>query len=274
MSENKNDFSVLISLYYKEKPEYLSTALKSIWDDQYLKPDEIVIVKDGPLTDELNKIIDDFSTIAPVNIISLPINQGLGAALNIGLLSCKNEIVARMDSDDISQSIRFQKQINFLINNPEIDILSSWIDEFMDQPDNIVSIRKLPENHNEIYNYAKKRCPVNHPVIVFKKSAVIKAGGYLPFPLFEDYYLWARMLMSGAKFYNFQESLLLFRSNQATFKRRGGFIHSIIEIKMQFFFYKIGFISTTEMFRNIFIRSTVRLMPNKFRYLFYKHFLR
>lgn len=269
-----NNFSVLISVYFKENPEYLRLALKSIWDDQELKPAEIVLVKDGQLSDALDLVIANFSIIAPVKIVSLPINQGLGNALNIGLSHCKNEIIARMDSDDISKPNRFFKQINFLQLNPHIDILSSWIDEFIDLPENIVSSRKLPEYHNEIFEYAKKRCPVNHPTVVFKKSVVLAAGGYQPFPLFEDYYLWARMLMYGAKFYNFQESLLFFRTDQTTYKRRGGINHSINEIRLQSVFHKIGLISKSRMFRNIFIRLTIRIIPNKLRHLVYTYFLR
>lgn len=268
-------FSVLLSVYYRENPQFLKQALESTWFDQSLKPDEIVVVKDGPLTEKLDKIIADFAKTAPVVIVALEKNQGLGAALNIGITHCTHEIIARMDSDDICYPVRFQKQMEFLIKNPTIDLVSSWIDEFIETPEqHIVSTRKLPESHPEVIKFAQKRCPVNHPVVVFKKSAVLKAGGYQHFPLFEDYYLWARMLMSGAKFHNLQESLLYFRTNPETYKRRGGFKHALVEIRMQFKFREIGLIKLPRMLQNILIRLTVRLMPNKLRSLFYKKHLR
>jgi len=271
---NNIAFSVLLSVYHKENPLFLKQALESTWHHQTLKPHEIVVVKDGPLTEELDQVIDDFSKVAPVVIVSLKKNQGLGAALNIGLTHCKHEIIARMDSDDICYSVRFQKQIEFLTNNPTTDLVSSWIDEFIETTDHIISTRKLPESHSVIQKFAQKRCPVNHPVVVFKKSAVLKAGGYQHFPLFEDYYLWARMLMSGAQFHNLQESLLYFRTNPETYKRRGGFKHAMVEIRMQFRFRKIGLIHLPRMILNILIRLTVRLFPNQLRSHFYKRYLR
>jgi len=273
-AKNNPSFSVLLSVYHKENPLFLKQALESIWDTQTLKPSEIVIVKDGPLTDELNQVIDNFSETAPVKIVALEKNQGLGAALNKGLTHCQYDIVARMDSDDISKPIRFEKQMEFLYTNLEIDLVSASIYEFNGTIDHVISERRLPEFHSEIEKFAKKRCPVNHPVAVFKKSTVLKAGGYQPFPLFEDYYLWARMLITGAKFYNLQESLLYFRTNSDTFKRRGGFKHAIDDIKLQIEFKKIGFISYYEMIRNIGFRATVRLFPNYLRVLFYKKILR
>ncbi len=276
MKTNISDspFSVLLSVYFKENPLLLKQALESIWLAQTAKPAEIVIVKDGPLTDELNQVIDDFSKTAPVKIVALEKNQGLGAALNKGLAHCQYDIVARMDSDDVSKPTRFEKQIGFLYGSPDIDLVSASIDEFTETTGHIISTRRLPEFHSEIEKFAKKRCPVNHPVVVFKKTAVLKAGGYQHFPLFEDYFLWVRMLMSGAKFYNLQESLLYFRANADTFKRRGGFKHAIDDIKLQIKFRKIGFITFYEMIRNIVYRATVRLFPNFIRVLFYKKILR
>lgn len=271
---NKLPFSVLLSVYHKENPLFLKQALESTWHLQTLKPDEIVVVKDGPLTEELDKVIADFAKLAPVVIVVLEKNQGLGAALNIGSTQCKHEIIARMDSDDICYPDRFQKQIEFLTRNPTIDLVSSWIDEFIETKDHVVSTRKLPEFHPEIQVFAQKRCPINHPVVAFKKSAVLKAGGYLHLPLFEDYYLWVRMLMSGAKFHNLQESLLFFRTNPETYKRRGGFKHAMVESRMQFRFWKIGFVNFPRMILNILIRTTIRLAPNNLRFFFYKYLLR
>ena len=142
--------------------------------------------------------------------------------MNEGLKHCSYDLVARMDTDDVAKPDRFEKQLKVFQLYPDIDVVGAWIDEFEGTLNQVVSVRKVPEKHEEIAEYARKRCPINHPVVIFRKSAVLTAGGYLHFPLFEDYYLWVRMLMNGARFYNIQESLLLFRFSADMFKRRGG----------------------------------------------------
>ena len=127
-----------------------------------------------------------------------------------------------MDTDDIAMPERFEKQLAVFKKYPDIDVVGAWINEFEDNVSNIKSVRKLPELPDDIRQFAKRRNPINHPVVMFRKSAVLAAGGYRHFPLFEDYYLWIRMLMNGAKFYNIQESLLYFRFSPEMFKRRGG----------------------------------------------------
>lgn len=263
-------FSVLLSVYFKEKSRYLEESLYSLVN-QTLMPSEIVIVEDGPLTNDLYKVLTFFEKkYGFIKRIPLKKNVGLGAALNEGLKYCTYELVARMDSDDISYNTRFEKQIKFMIDHPDIGICSAWINEFIDSTDNIVSIRKLPESHEEIVRYSKRRCPFNHPVVVFRKSAVISAGGYQHFPLFEDYYLWARMIMDGVKTYNIQESLLFFRFSPEMIKRRGGGEHAKNELRLQRAFYKIGFINYFEFIFNCFCRFSVRIVPNQFRLLIYK----
>ena len=267
-------FSVLISVYIKENPTCLDLALKSIWDDQIVKPSEIVLVKDGELTTELNDVISKFSKTAPLVIVSLDSNKGLGEALNEGLKFCSYDIVARMDSDDISKPNRFEKQIYFFEKNREYDVVGSWVDEFVNEKTNIISTRILPETNSEIRNFAKKRNPLNHPSVMFKKKSVIDAGGYKHFPLFEDYYLWVRMLMLNSNFYNIQESLLSFRSSPDTFKRRGGWKYAKDELRFQRLLKKIKFINTQTYCKNIIIRFIARIMPNSIRSFFYKSFLR
>lgn len=267
-------FSILISIYEKEQPFYLQQCLNSIFT-QTIIPNEVILVKDGPLTDSLNKIIDIFCRKFPViKIISLNENKGLGKALNEGLKHCSYDLVARMDTDDIAKENRFEKQLKIFNDHPDIDIISSWIDEFNGDITHISSTRKLPEFSTEIYQFAKKRSPINHPVSMFRKSAVIEAGGYKHFPLFEDYYLWVRMLMNGAKFYNIQESLLYFRLSPNMFKRRGGWTYAINEYKLQKEFKKIGFINNKEFLRNISVRFISRILPNKVRSFLYKKTLR
>ena len=267
-------FSVLISVYYKEIPRYLDRALQSITDDQILKPNEIVLIKDGPLTKELDEVIGKFKKKYPnlFKIVTLEKNYGLGKALNIGLENCTCELVARMDGDDISKPDRFEKQIKVFQKYPEIDICSACIEEFENTTENILSIRKLPEYHEDILKYAKHRCPINHPVVMYRKSAVLKAGGYQGFP--EDYRLWINMLMTGAKFYNIQQSLLYFRFSHDMVKRRGGWKYAIADAKSQWDFYKIGFIGFPTFIYNISVRITVRLTPNCIRTFIYKKLLR
>lgn len=267
-------FSVLLSIYTKEKPEYLNACLKSLLEQSYL-PNEIVIVKDGAITNELNEVIENFVlTYQYVKIISLLTNHGLGFALNEGLKHCKYELVARMDTDDIAKPNRFERQVNFMEDNPDIAVVGAWVEEFQKTPENIISVRSLPETPKELILYAKKRNPLNHPVVMFRKSEVMKAGGYLHFPLFEDYYLWTRMIMNGAKLYNIQECLLSFRSSPEMYKRRGGFKYAITEVKFLRLLNSIGFISDSECAINMVTRFLIRIIPNQLRKIIYQMLLR
>lgn len=267
-------FSVLLSLYSKENPLYLRESLNSVFN-QSLFPDEVILVEDGPLTDELHTVVKEFEDkFLNLKVIPLPLNVGLGKALNEGIKHCSYDIVARMDTDDVAKPDRFEKQIKFMEQHPDIDVCSAWIDEFQESTDNIVSTKYLPETSSEIFEYGKKRCPINHPVVVFRKKAVIAAGGYMHYPLFEDYYLWARMLVAGAKFYNFQESLLWFRTNPDVYRRRGGWRYAMTEIRLQFLFVGIGYIGFGTFIKNLLIRFIVRIIPNNLRSFIYRHFLR
>ncbi len=265
-------FSVLLSIYIKEQPVYLKESLDSLFK-QTLPPDEIVLVKDGPLTPESDKVITEYQSQHPtLKVIPLSKNQGLGKALNEGLKHCSYDLIARMDTDDIAKPDRFEKQIKVFQEHPEIDICSAWIEEFEGTPDNILATRKLPETHEEILKYAKHRCPINHPVVMYKKSAVLKAGGYNGFP--EDYRLWINMLMTGARFYNIQESLLYFRFSSAMVKRRGGWKYAMADAKSQWDFYRTGFLNLPDLIYNITVRISVRIVPNSLRSFIYKKFLR
>lgn len=268
------NFSVLLSVYNKECPDYLSRSLKSLFE-QGILPNEIVLVKDGPLTKELDALVEEYQARYPkFKIVPLEKNVGLGKALNEGLKHCSYDIVARMDTDDICKSDRFEKQLAIFKNNPDIDVVSSWIDEFEGDVNNILSTRKLPEIHSEIYEYGKKRCPINHPAVMFKKSAVVTAGGYMHLPLFEDYYLWVRMLVNGAKFYNIQESLLYFRTSSAMFMRRGGLKYALTEVSFLWKMHEIGYVNLISTIKSILTRFTVRIMPNSIRGFIYKKLLR
>lgn len=268
-------FSCLLSVYRKENPHYLNRALDSILD-QTVRPFEIVIVIDGPLTEPLSAVIGQHKNMNPdlVKIVKLEKNSGLGMALNEGLKHCSCDLVARMDTDDISKPDRFEKQLAVMSADSTIDVVSSWIDEFEGTEQHIISTRKLPETHAEILKYAGTRNPVNHPVVMFRKSAVQQAGGYRHLAYFEDYFLWARMLMNGAIFYNIPESLLLFRTSAEMYKRRGGWRYAKSEILLQKTFLNMGFISFPEFLQNVIFRLAVRMVPHGVRKRVYKSILR
>ena len=267
-------FSVLLSLYIKEHPSYLIQCLDSLFS-QTLLPTEIILVKDGPLTAELDAIVSDYAVRYPVlKVVALSQNQGLGRALNEGLKYCSYDIVARMDTDDISKPDRFEKQIAVFQKHPELDLVGAWIDEFEEDIHHVISTRKLPERHEDVISYATRRNPINHPVVMFRKSAVLAAGGYQHFPLFEDYFLWVRMLKNGAKFYNSQESLLYFRTSPNMFKRRGGWKYAMDEVRFQNVMRKMKMITWRRFLMNVAIRFPVRVMPNKLREAIYKKSLR
>lgn len=275
LSDNKKmPFSVLLSLYEKENPSFLTDSLNSIYD-QTLPADEVVLVEDGPLTPELYAILNKFKTERDnFRTIKLEKNSGLGAALNEGLKHCSFDIVARMDTDDIAKKTRFEKQIKFLTDNPDIDVVGSWVDEFTDNNKNVKTIRKVPQSSTEILEYCKSRCPVNHPTVVFRKSAVLKVGGYLTQYFPEDYFLWIKMLMNNSHFFNIQESLLYFRKSKDTIRKRGGWKYAWDEIHIQKMIYDIGFINKPTYLRNCSIRFFVRIIPLSLRKFIYRKFLR
>lgn len=267
-------FSVLLSVYFKENPSFFKDALNSVFN-QTLLPNEVVLVEDGPLTKELYDVIKSFKEKhGELKTVPLERNSGLGNALNIGLNYCSYDLVARMDTDDVCHSDRFEKEIRFMTQNEDIDIMSSWIQEFTVIDGKTINLneKKLPQYHDVLYNYGKLRCPINHPVCVFRKSKVIKAGGYGEFP--EDYYLWSRMMISGYKFYNMQECLLDFRVSDDIFKRRGGWKYLKAEFKCQKYMWHIGYLSFLNFLCNCAIRFTVRIMPNKLRGKIYSKLIR
>jgi len=269
VNNQSNGLSVLVSVYSRDNALFLKQALTSIFE-QTLRPTEVVLVKDGPVTVELEDVIGSFvKQYDYLKIIPLEKNKGLGAALNIGLQYCSNEIVARMDSDDISKPDRFDKEYRFLKENPDIALVGSWIEEFINDAGNTVGFRKVPECTKEITTYAKLRCPFNHPTVMFRKSAIMAVGSYIPFGTFEDYHLWSRVLMAGYKVYNFQESHLYFRTSSDMYKRRGGLNKTRQEYELQRYFYKSGFVNLPTFIRNLIIRGLFRAAPSKLRGIFY-----
>ncbi|GAT62303.1 glycosyltransferase [Paludibacter jiangxiensis] len=268
-------FSVLISLYVTNDPFFFEQAMTSIFEQTY-PPTEVVLVIDGEKTDNQQRVIDKFQKQYPdtLRIVQINKNIGQGPALNEGLKHCSHELVARMDTDDYSKADRFEKQIRLFNNNPSIDIASSWVDEFYESIDHVSSTRKVPEKHQQIKKYAQSRCPLNHPVVMFKKSKVIEAGGYMLLGKLDDYVLWMKMLKNGAIFHNIQESLLFFRLGKDAFKRRNNIKYAQSECQLQWFLYQQGMINLVTMFSNIAIRFGVRILPANWGNLIYRKLLR
>lgn len=263
-----------MSVYVKEKPEFLRQSLESVFN-QTLEPDEVILVQDGPLTPELDGVIADFQRRYP-SLRTLPLekNGGLGRALDQGLHLCSNDLVARMDTDDICFPDRFSRQVAFMDSHPDVDVASGWIDEFIGTVDNVRSVKRVPASNEEILVYMRKRNPMNHPAVMFRKAAVLEAGGYMHFPLFEDWYLWARMSQKGRRFANMQESLLYFRMSPEAVKRRGGWKYSKDSARFQMKLHEIGLISLPQALVSATMRSVVYLMPNRLRTLVYSKLLR
>lgn len=274
-NEKAIQFSVLISVYKKEKPEYLKTALQSIIN-QTLKPTEIVIVKDGLLTQELDDCIKEYEKQYPelIKIVAFNENRGLGLALRDGVTACKYDYIARMDSDDIAKPERFAKQFQYLKQHPETALLGTWITEFSKDENKPDTLTELPCTHKEILKYAKKRNPFRHMTMVLKKEAVIKAGNYRDFLWFEDYDMWVRMLQKGYIAANIPECLVNVRADKDMFARRGGWQYLKQDYRFQKLLLKTKFIGKTDLIINITIRSIVRLIPNKLRSYLYKKILR
>lgn len=273
-STDPYNFSVLISVYYKENPTYLDSALKSVFE-QTLMPNEVILIEDGKLTDELDKVINKFyekySKI--LKVVKYPKNRGLGIALHDGIMKCTNEIVFRMDSDDICDLKRFEKQMDAFISK-NVDVVGSNIIEYDENMKVVTGIRKVPENTEDIIKATKKRNPMNHMTVGFKKESVIASGNYQDMKFFEDYYLWARMIKKGYKFYNVQENLVNVRGGSDMIKRRGGINYIKPILNFEKALKRIGIINNFEFCFNIVTRVIISIVPNGFRYFLYKKILR
>ena len=263
MGTNYENYSVLMSVYYKENPEQLSESLESILN-QTVKTNDFVLVCDGPLNEELDGVIDEYQSKfgGILNVVRLPENGGLGKALNEGMKHCKDELIGRMDSDDISYPDRFERQLRVFREYPEIAICSGIVEEFENSISDVTCKRVVPEKHEDILAFSKKRNPFNHPCVMYKKSKVEEAGGYMDFPLLEDYYLWVRMLKNGAIGYNIQEPILWMRAGNGMYERRAGWKYVISQKRFFDELYKAGYISLKERNSSVITRAAVSLIPN------------
>lgn len=264
-------YSVLMSLYKKEHPEYLRLALDSMLN-QTVKPDEIVLVEDGPLTDELYAVVEEYKQ--HLHIVKNKTNLGLGLALNEGLKVCRNELVARMDTDDISKPDRCEKQLKRFKEKPELAIVGSHVDEFIGEPTNVVSRRSVPLSSEDIYDYAKKRSAFNHPAVMYRKSAVMAENGYSNLKRNQDVDLFGRMLYAGHKAENIDEALLWFRCSDELAARRKSWENTKSYINTIKKFWKMGYSSFFDYMKVAVAQTGMFILPAAMQNWIYKKFLR
>ena len=261
-------FSVLMSVYRNDRPEFVERALDSVTNLQSRKPEELVLVVDGPVSDELKTLIETRSKTEPelYNVVWLPENKGLGNALRIGVEAARNEIIARMDSDDVSAPERFEKQISYIEQHPECDVVGSQITEFIECESNIVGKREVPCSNEEILMWLRGRCPLNHMSVTLLRSRVLAVGNYIDWHFNEDYFLWIRMADAGCKFANLPDTLVNVRVGKEMYARRGGWKYFKSEKGLQDYMYKRKMISLPRYCINVAGRFAIQVvMPNKLR---------
>ena len=269
-------YSVLMSLYQKENPDCLRMALESMIN-QTVPPDEIVLIEDGPLTEELYEVVEEYKEGYSdlLHIIINEKNLGLGLALNVGLKACGNELIARMDTDDISKPDRCEKQLAYIEKYPATTIVGGQIEEFIRNPEETVGKRVVPETDSEIKAFMKTRCPFNHMTVMFKKSDILEAGNYQDWFWNEDYYLWIRLALKGYCFANLPDTLVNCRVGEEMYQRRGGDKYYRSEIGIQKFMLENKLIDCRTYMMNCLKRFIVqKLMPNKVRGWVFQKFAR
>lgn len=266
-------FSVLMSLYIKEKPEYFIDCMESILN-QTVSPSEIVIVKDGPLTEEMEKTLSSYIEKYPSLIRTVPLekNMGLGIALSKGVPECRYELIARMDTDDIARPDRFEKQLAMFNEDPDLDICGSHIIEFDNKKE--LSKRIVPLTHRDICNYQRQRSAFNHMTVMFKKASVLKAGNYEDCPLMEDDMLWINMIRSGCKCANIDDYLVLVRTGDAMIQRRGGASYLYKYVSGRKKMWDTGYISDWDYLKTVLAQFVVALVPGNLRAFIFTKLLR
>jgi glycosyltransferase involved in cell wall biosynthesis len=253
-------FSLLLSVYEGDRPDYLRQAFRSAVDDQTLRPDEVVIVRDGPVREELADCLAELRAASPVPVTFVPLerNLGLGPALARGLAAARFDVVARMDADDIAMPSRFAIELPLI---GDADIVGSGLLEFTGDPGTVVGQRVPPTGADQIRRYARIHDPFNHPTVVYRRAAVQEAGGYGDLPMMEDYALFARMLAGGARPVNVPEPLIYYRVGAQAFKRRGGAGLLRSELRLQRELRRLRFTTPAELARNVVMRGGYRLVP-------------
>lgn len=266
-------YSVLMSVYNKERPEWLEESMNSMWEQTW-PPAQFVLVCDGPLSEELNTVIARQEASHPeLEILRLEQNGGLTRALNEGLEFCRYEYVARMDSDDIAIRDRIERELTCLMTQ-ELDVISGWVGEFTDTPEQVTAWRKLPKSDEEIHRFYRKRNPFNHPAVIFRRSAVQMAGKYEDYPYFEDYQLWIKILSAGGRGGNIPEPVLYMRAGKDMYGRRGGWRYWRYAMRLEKYKRYRRLIGWGTYLRNGAVKGFVALIPAAARKKLYQVFLR
>ena len=267
-------FSVSMCVYIKDNPEWFKTAVESILN-QTVKPSEVVLVVDGPVNAQLDAVITQYENNPIFRVVRLSENVGHGKARRAGLTHCRYELVALMDADDISASNRFEKQLEMFEADESLAIVGSNITEFVEEPKNIVGARVVETDDAAIKADMKARCPMNQVTVMFRKSAVDKVGGYMDWFNEEDYYLWLRMYLDGARFANLPDYLVNVRVGKEMYQRRGGKKYFLSEAKLQKYMYDNKVIGFIDFIVNVGKRFIVQIvLPNKLRSWVFKKFAR
>lgn len=262
----KQQFSVLMSIYIKEQPKYVRQCFDSLLKQTVLA-DEWIIVEDGPLTNELYEILEEYEEryVGLIKRIALKQNVGLGLALNEGILHCTYDLIARMDTDDVSRKDRFEKQLKEFEENPQLDICGSHILEFEDSINKITSYRKVPIEDSDIKKYQKRRDAFNHMTVMYKKNAVLNAGNYQHAMLMEDTLLWVNMILTGAQCANVDDYLVWARTGKNLYERRGGwtYFHRYCNGRKKIL--ETGYISYWDYIITILAQLIVAMVPSQIR---------
>lgn len=269
-------FSVSMSVYKNDNPSFFKEAIRSIYLNQTIKPSEIVLVKDGPITEDLSVAISEVEKEIPVlKVVGFEENQGHAAARQAGLENATNELVAIMDSDDIAEPNRFEIQLKAISEHPEATVVGSIIDEFIGVKENIVGSRLVPQDDIDIKGYLKSRCPMNLQTVMYRKSKVLEVGGFIDWYCEEDYYLWIRLVLADHMFYNIQEPLVKVRVGNEMYQRRGGWKYFSSEARLQKYMLRHGIIGLLRYLYNVSIRFVIQvLLPNKIRGWVFRTFAR
>lgn len=269
-------FSVLLSLYFKENPVFLNESLNSIWTEQTVAPEQIVLVLDGPIGDELSQVVDEWETKLgkALTKVVLEQNVGLGKALNEGLKHCRNEWVFRMDTDDICLPDRFEKQLEYIQKNPDVVLFSGQIIEFNETIEDASKLKIVPTEYDEIKKFALKRCPFNHMAVAYRKDIILGLGGYQHHLLMEDYNLWFRVIGAGYKVGNHSDVLLYARVGNGMYARRKGWQYFKSEKKLLDLKKELKLQGSVAANLIFLARASIRLIPSNMLAFIYNNFLR
>jgi glycosyltransferase involved in cell wall biosynthesis len=273
MDPSLEPFSVLMSLYDRENPDFLRQSLQSLVDST-VRPNEVVLVEDGPISRALTAVVDEFREY--LNVVSLPLisNVGFPAALNFGLSKCSYELVARFDTDDICLPDRFFSQLDFMKSNPQVAAVSGVVREFDSSTGEWLGLRQPPCCHEDILRYAKLRSPLNHPAAMFRKSVVLAVDGY-PSDMktaYEEYVLWVRIILAGHRLANLEQVIVYMRAGKAQVLRRSGIRYAIQEYKFAGLMRALGFFDYFDFIRFIFFRIPIRFLPKRILFNVYQQF--